>query len=166
MTPSKVMSSFLAATWLTIGISLIPALHELLWCIQQRKNPLLIFEIRSANHSYSSNSLVLCARKLLDVLCDLQVITGTAILSAGLTQLRSMTFYHQEFVLSYWWLTLNSFWAARADYTLEDSKMDSVRLWIRRFMLCTSCIISMVFQVLLRLRESREWDPELLLYFP
>jgi hypothetical protein len=48
------------------------------------------------------------------VLCDLQLATGTAIVIAGLGQLPEISYYHQSLIVSYWQLTLNSFWAATA----------------------------------------------------
>jgi hypothetical protein len=45
----------------------------------------------------------------LDILCDVQVVTGTAIMIAGSIQKESLTFYHQQIVISYWFLTLIHF---------------------------------------------------------
>jgi len=66
------------------------------------------------------------AQSSLDILCDIQVITGTAIMIAGIAQRDSLTFYHQQFVMSYWFLTLNSFWAARSGQmqSVEDDHDD------------------------------------------
>jgi hypothetical protein len=41
------------------------------------------------------------AQTSLDVLCDVQLVTGTAIMIAGIVQMDALTFYHQQFVLSY-----------------------------------------------------------------
>jgi hypothetical protein len=49
------------------------------------------------------------AKSALDNLCDIQVVTGTAIVIAGIVQKTSATFYHQQFVMNYWFLTLISF---------------------------------------------------------
>jgi len=54
------------------------------------------------------------AKLSLDVLCDIQIVTGTAVIIAGMSRLSSMTAYHKQFVLDYWFLALISFWAARA----------------------------------------------------
>ncbi|KAG9234999.1 hypothetical protein BJ875DRAFT_356265, partial [Amylocarpus encephaloides] len=93
----------------------------------------------------------------LDALCDLQICTGTAIVIAGFTQLGTMSRYHMVFILDYWSLTLNSFWAARAGYMLEDDMPYPARGWIRRFMLFISRALSIVFQVVL---IRKEWDAQ------
>jgi hypothetical protein len=49
------------------------------------------------------------AKLTLDSLCDLQLAIGTAILVAGLPQLKTTTFYHQRIIMDYWFLNLNSF---------------------------------------------------------
>lgn len=54
------------------------------------------------------------AQLSLDALCDIQVVTGTAIIIAGFAGLDQMTAYHKSFVMNYWFLALNAFWAARA----------------------------------------------------
>lgn len=59
----------------------------------------------------------------LDLLCDIQVMTATAILISGFNQLETMSYYHQQFVLNYWFLSLSSFWAARAG-ALDPSSAD------------------------------------------
>jgi hypothetical protein len=53
--------------------------------------------------------------KLLGNLCDLQLLTGTAAIIAALVQGEALSFYHRAIILNYWWLVLNSFWAARQD---------------------------------------------------
>jgi hypothetical protein len=40
----------------------------------------------------------------------LQLAIGTAILVAALPQLKAMTFYHQQIIMDYWFLNLNSCW--------------------------------------------------------
>ncbi|KAH8698042.1 hypothetical protein GQ44DRAFT_832320 [Phaeosphaeriaceae sp. PMI808] len=153
------MTSFIGTSWLTIVVALIPVYDELCWCIRERENPFLMFDHRSMGKKPPLTTLVRHARKVLDALCDLQLITGTSILIAGLVQIKTISFYHQNFVLNYWWLTLNSFWAARAGYTMEDTQMEYWRLWIRRFSLFVSSTLSVVFQFHVILREKYEWGP-------
>lgn len=43
----------------------------------------------------------LFAKLSIDILCDIQVVTGTAIMISGLVRLQVMSFYHQQFVLNY-----------------------------------------------------------------
>ncbi|KAF2682486.1 hypothetical protein K458DRAFT_370386 [Lentithecium fluviatile CBS 122367] len=61
------------------------------------------------------------AEKLLGNLCDLQLLTGAAIITAAFAQGDGLSFYHQCFVINYWWFALNSFWAARLDEAWNDS---------------------------------------------
>jgi hypothetical protein len=67
-------------------------------------------------------------QKLLGPLCDLQAITGIGIIIAGWAQIGTINYYHEELVIAYWWLTLNSFWTGRADYLVFDSKDDKIRV--------------------------------------
>lgn len=67
----------------------------------------------------SFNRIGLGAEALLGPLCDLQGITGAAILIAGFSQWRSITYYHREVVLSYFWLILNSYWMGRTAYMYD-----------------------------------------------
>jgi len=59
------------------------------------------------------------AKRLLGNLCDLQLLTGTAIIIAAYVQGNALSFYHQTIIINYWWLALNSFWAARQDESWE-----------------------------------------------
>lgn len=60
------------------------------------------------------------ANILLGPLCDLQAITGAAILVSGFCQWNTITFYHRELVAAYWWLISNSFWSSRTAY-MDDA---------------------------------------------
>lgn len=151
------MTSFIGTSWLTIAVALILVYDELRWYIRERENPFLMFDYSSLDRRPPPTMLVRRVRKMLDALCDLQLITGTSILIAGLSQIETISFYHQNFVLNYWWLTLNSFWAARAWNTM-GTQMEYWRLWIRRFSLFVSSTLSVVFQFRVILREKYEWD--------
>lgn len=65
------------------------------------------------------------AETLLGNLCDLQLFTATAIVTAAFAQGANLSFYHQSFVLNYWWLTLNSFWASRQDEHWSSTQAQS-----------------------------------------
>ena len=69
------------------------------------------------------------AQLTLDILCELQVVTGISILVAGFVQINTMTFYHQQFVIDYWLLTLNPFWAARAGDLNQNKDNDNWHYW-------------------------------------
>jgi len=43
----------------------------------------------------------IAVKNALDILCDIQVVTGTAIMIAGIVQKESLTFYHQQIVINY-----------------------------------------------------------------
>lgn len=56
------------------------------------------------------------SEQLLGPLCDLQAITSLSIVIAGLSTYKTISFYHEQLVISYWNVTLNSFWASRAEF--------------------------------------------------
>ncbi|KAI9699854.1 MAG: hypothetical protein M1820_007029 [Bogoriella megaspora] len=59
---------------------------------------------------------------LLGGLCDRQIITGSAIILAGFAQISTISFYHESLIVDYWYLTLNSFWAARSTFGITYGK--------------------------------------------
>ncbi|KAI9770663.1 MAG: hypothetical protein M1839_003084 [Geoglossum umbratile] len=106
-------------------------------------------------------------KKLLNSLCDLQLVTGMAIVIAGLVQMPEISYYHEQFVINYWNLTLSSFWAARGGYTADDyhsgdsngkASAKSLRVLIRMATIVFSCVLSVIFQGLALAREGRHWD--------
>lgn len=97
-------------------------------------------------------------------LCDLQLTTGTAIIVAGLAQFPGSTFYHRQLIITYWFLTLNSFWAARASScrTIQDrtpSNWDSLRGKIRNVVIIITLALAAAFDIKQVLGKKREWDP-------
>src|SRR6266498_3774369 len=122
-----------------------------------RPSSIVSNQIPSANSDQISRGasnqrprLEIFARKLLDSLCDLQIITGVAIVIAGLVQMPEISYYHEQFVINYWTLTLNSFWAARPRYIYKDDKTrdytKSLRTLIRVVTILLSCVLSVAFQ--------------------
>jgi len=102
--------------WLTILVACVPAFYETRdWW--RGIVPSLAFGPGLSRPKYA---LEVIARQLLDALCDLQTITGLSILLAGLTQTPGITYYHQELVMDFWYLTLLSFWAARSEFLHVD----------------------------------------------
>jgi hypothetical protein len=99
------------------------------------------------------------AKSALDILCDIQVVTGTAIVIAGIVQKTSATFYHQQFVMNYWFLTLNSFWAARAGGLNDNEDDDNWHYWTRAFAIFATCVLSVYYQWFTIPRQHRDWDP-------
>lgn len=96
------MTAFIITAWITILASTMASLRK--W--KMVKFPYFI-------------RFALGAEDLLGPLCDLQAITGAAIVIAGFSQWQTITYYHRELVGSYWYLTSNSFWSARRAYMYE-----------------------------------------------
>lgn len=98
-------------------------------------------------------------RKLLVNLSDLQVITGTSIIIAGLAQLPEISYYHEFLVNQYWYLCLNSFWAAKTSYIEDDDEEED--WWpsvARRVAILFSVILALAFEIITNLREQNDWD--------
>lgn len=83
---------------------------------------------------------------LLSCLCDLQVITGVGIMLSAFAQWHVITYYHEQLVIQYWNLTLNSFWAVRVSYMNYDSADAPWRVGLRRLCVLVSCGLSTVWQ--------------------
>ncbi|KAN0076566.1 hypothetical protein V8E54_006708 [Elaphomyces granulatus] len=96
-------------------------------------------------------------RRLLDSLCDIQLTTGTAIVIAALTQIRTISYYHQQIVLNSWSLTLYSFRSARKAYSQDRST--SLPVLVRVAAIVINCILSLVLQSIIFIKETKDWDP-------
>ena len=172
-----VIASFIIVSWLTMFVAMIPAYYDLLGFLgraqewswppsskihQQHRSTKHLRRTNQLRRKLNSNrtaSLRKAASGLLDSLCDLQIVTGLAIVIAALAQIPSITFYHESLAQNYWWVTLNSFWAARIEYmdVDEDSVKYSGRATIRRISVFVSVVLGIVFQCIVNIRESREW---------
>ncbi|KAH8902139.1 hypothetical protein BR93DRAFT_858772, partial [Coniochaeta sp. PMI_546] len=99
---------------------------------------------------------------LLRPLCDLQIVTGLAIIVAGMGQWHSIDFYHEQLVNAYYALTLNSFWATRPSYMDVESNEDAWVLFLRRAAVLVSCILNIIWQFRLYFRETASgvWDDD------
>jgi hypothetical protein len=97
-------------------------------------------------------------RRIVLQLCDIQIITGIAILISALAQYQKLTFYHAQLATQFWWVTLNSFWVSRIDYSRDTPEMRTWRAAVRRIALWTSVALSIVMQSIVAYREYREWD--------
>ncbi|KAI9646638.1 hypothetical protein NHQ30_004634 [Ciborinia camelliae] len=106
--------------------------------------------------------LQLFSQMALDRLCDLQLVTGTAIIIAGIAELHHMSFYHQSLITSYWLLTLNAFWAARAGYLNSEyyGHDRSFYFWTRWIFILISDLLSIYYQVVTTLEAANHWDSE------
>ena len=103
-------------------------------------------------------SVTFC-RKLLYPLCDIQIVTGLAMLITGVVTFHTISFYYEQFVVNYWWLTLNSLWVSRIDYTTAAPQYVGLRYDLRRAAILASVVLSCVFQGLVAVRENNTWDP-------
>lgn len=72
----------------------------------------------------------------------------------------AISYFHEELVMCYWNLTLDSFWAGRADYMGIYSKGDPLRLLIRRVAILCSCVLGLSFQGFIFVREYWTWDDD------
>jgi hypothetical protein len=99
------------------------------------------------------------ARRIVLQLCDLQIITGIAILVAALAQVRTLTFYHAQFAEQFWWMTLNSFWVSRIDYSRDSPEMRTARAHVRRVAIWLSVALSIAMQTIIAIREYVDWNP-------
>ena len=155
-----VIISFIVTAWITVLVASVPAFYQLSdWLCQIKakfqQQPSVII---TPKNSTPTPLLKETADNLLGSLCDLQIITGIAIVVAGLTQFPDISFYHENLAISYWWSTLNSFWAARIEYTEADFDDISRRVTMRRIGILISVILGLVFQCLITVREERDWD--------
>lgn len=101
---------------------------------------------------------VLC----LNSLCDIQVVTSLAIMIAGLAQVSTMACYHQQLVMSYWYLTLNAFWTAKSGYFIKyGTKKSSWHQWSRKVFVFISVVLNVIFQIMVlpRWQSNDYWDP-------
>ncbi|KAI9774856.1 MAG: hypothetical protein M1840_000072 [Geoglossum simile] len=176
-----VVVGFIATAWYTIIVASIAATHRTIgWWREMRQQPptptqpIALNDLSGANSSQAISSTPdehraeRFAKLLLNSLCDLQLITGMAIIVAGLTQMPEISYYHEQLVIDYWNLTLNSFWAARGGYTAdyyhdgEPNKSTSakcLRALVRMVAIAVSSVLSVAFQGLALVRENGHWDP-------
>ena len=104
-------------------------------------------------------AVVASCRKLMYPVCDIQIITGLAMLITGVVTFHKISFYYEQFVVNYWWLTLNSLWVSRIDYTTASSMYNGLRYDLRRLTILASVVLSCTFQGLVAVRENNDWDP-------
>ena len=159
-----VLSSFLATAWITLFVALVPAFYQLRDLLNDMKaefwssSPTRPSLPAAAHKSMENSPLVKAAYSTLDSLCDIQLFTGIAIATAGLSQLPTISFYHESLAVSYWILTLNSFFAAQLDYVAEDFLHISRGVTMRRVGILISVIFGLVFEVYVSVREPRDWN--------
>lgn len=170
-----VIASFVLVAWITMFVATILAFFDLLEFLSRAKRWNWRPFTSGSGESRSLNSLRRNAHLrrisnsdrtallhetssyLLGPLCDLQIVTGLAIVIAGLAQIPTISFYHESLAISYWWLTLNSFWAARIEYMNENTVKYTGRATIRRIGVLVSVGLGLTFQSIINVRESQDW---------
>jgi hypothetical protein len=103
----------------------------------------------------------IAVKNALDILCDVQVVTGTAIMIAGIVQKESLTFYHQQIVLNYWLLTLDSFWFARAGFINEGGEEDAWHYWTRLIAIFANSVLCIYYQLTTFPRQNDQWNSQI-----
>ncbi|KAF2670658.1 hypothetical protein BT63DRAFT_439643 [Microthyrium microscopicum] len=98
------------------------------------------------------------SRRIVLQLCDLQIIMGIATLVSALAQYDRLTFYHAQFAEQFWWVTLDSFWISRIDYSQNTPEMNTWRAHLRRTAIWVSVALSVVVQSIVTYREHSLWD--------
>jgi hypothetical protein len=98
--------------------------------------------------------------RLLITLCDIQIVTGLAILIAGLPQLQLQTisFYHEQLISNFWNQTVNSYWAARDSSFDRQAGRVRRQFQVRIGAIWISIILATVFQWKIFTREKSQWD--------
>ena len=99
------------------------------------------------------------ANALLASLTDIQTFTGIAVVISAFTQIHRITYYHEQFAVNLWWLTLNSLWVSRIDYNEDSPVMGTWRIQVRRLAILVSVIMSAVLQLWVAIRENSGWNP-------
>jgi hypothetical protein len=144
------MAAFLATAWFTIIVAAVPAIFDFYQWTQgsfgsstrsagTTTSPALPVGATNAHPNPTAANgepprpdelpdtiqrpeVVNKLERLLGPLCDLQAITGLSIVIAAIATRDTISFYHEQLVVSYWNITLNSFWASRAEFmNLDDN---------------------------------------------
>ena len=153
-----VIASFLATASITVLVAVVPAFYELLDWLSMIKGKLWLSSPAISTRSAMTSILTEAATRLLGFLCDLQIITAFTIVVAGLAQYPNISFYHENIAVNYWWLCINSFLAARIEYMTANLEIISARVTIRRAGVLVSVVLGLVFQCIINIRESRDWN--------
>ena len=97
-------------------------------------------------------------------LCDLQLVTGTAILVAGFGQLSTISFYHRAIVTNLSNLILGSLWASRAS-GYRTVEIDRASIWekardrFRHLCILVSLLLLATFTAIQIRSEEQDWYP-------
>ena len=134
----QIILSFLVNAWITVLVAFVPAYYALAeWWYHINLEGgtwrrILQFSSERAGPAKPLHVAFEASRTLLGSLCDLQILTGTAIVIAAMAQLPELSFYHEQIAMSLWWITLNSFWAARIGQVYHDIGWFGKRMTLRK----------------------------------
>jgi hypothetical protein len=162
----KVMGIFLATAWLTIIVAAMPAFFDFYQWTQEHLNPTAAngepLGLDESPDTIQRPEIVKKSERILGPLCDLQAITGLSIVIAGFVTHDAISFYHEQLAVSYWNITLNSFWASRAEFMDldDDTNQKGLRVIVRRLSILASCILGVAFQIWAIMREWKTWNDD------
>ncbi|CZR60225.1 uncharacterized protein PAC_10121 [Phialocephala subalpina] len=148
-----VMAAFLATAWFTIIVAAVPAFFDFYQRTREpfgnstrsagiTTSPALLVETTNVHPTTANGEplrpdespdtiqrpeIINKFERLLGPLCDLQAITGLSIVIAGFVTHDTISFYHEQLVVGYWNITLNSFWASRAEFMDLDDDTNQKR---------------------------------------
>lgn len=160
------MSSFIAVTIITILVAAVPASFEAIQCYRVPKMRHLIHPHAMGQEcengtcldqrSYGSCSDT-CLQLLVN-LSDLQALTSLAIVSAAWVQISTLSFYHQQLVSSYWWLTLTSHWICRRNFLRFRAEDDRACAGTRQTLITVSYVLGLAYQGYILRYQYPIWD--------
>jgi hypothetical protein len=78
---------------------------------------------------------------------------------SGMSEVKTISFYHEQFIVNLWWLSQNSLWVSRIDYNSNTPAMAHWRYTVRRIAILLSVLTSAVFQAIVTVRERWHWEP-------
>jgi hypothetical protein len=99
------------------------------------------------------------AKACLDNFCNVQVATSCAVMVAAVVQIDSMSFYHQQLIMNYWFLAMASFWAARAGNLNQVDDEDTWHYWTRTTAIFLTTVLATAFHIIVIPRQWHIWDP-------
>lgn len=170
-----IIVSFVLVAWISIFANMVLAFYDLLeflscakrwkWRSSTSISGILgainhlrrTTQLRKVSNLDRTSLLRETASNLLEPLCDLQIVTSLAIVVAGLAQIWTLSLYHESLAISYWMLTLNSFWITGDEDINQKTVQYTGKVTIRRIGVLVNVVLGLTLCHLLSHRESREW---------
>lgn len=151
--------SFVVPAVFTIMIALVRAAcsviidHPNLWTVES--GPGATDGASRFNIRKQCTTAISFCNNALTTLCNVQIFIGPAIIIAAFLKGSDLSFYHEEIVARYWWLIMNSFWAAMRKYAGKD---DTLAANIQKSLVILAVIPAVVFNARELIRQPRGWD--------